>query len=312
MLQVGWIMAALFDAGVECFCGMMVKPGRHWRKAFMRRLNRAEFPNEAKATVMVVLLSSGLYESDACLDELHTAFSCGIRVIPVRIEDPLPKPQQQWLKFETGNSTNPEKLAMLSSVRGQLNDLNSTPSPGSTLFGGPQPLDNLEALVRVIQFEERSQAAAAAATTQASASKGQPAAATGGTRSKVPASMHHDSRARGRAGSGVSVGAIETAPAELRLAFMEPHCMRGIVHRLDCSDIIHDLGTADVIDGGLGSGTSGLSKRVVIGRSNTSPAGEMSGTGVYPRGHGDTTAGTYASARPPTFARNATVEAVAS
>merc|ERR1711965_843812 len=86
------LIQALDAAGIDSFSGLHVLPGQHWKTTYYDRLSGPK----SQATVMIVLLTKGLFRSMACLGEVFTALEQGLQLVPIRAEDGLPPGNEQW------------------------------------------------------------------------------------------------------------------------------------------------------------------------------------------------------------------------
>ena len=81
--------------------------------------------------VLIVLQTKALYKSVPCLLEIHTALENGILIIPVRMEDDLPGPKDQWVKSQDSEDVADNMMA--ARVIGEFGKKNSLPARGTLL-----------------------------------------------------------------------------------------------------------------------------------------------------------------------------------
>jgi hypothetical protein len=92
---------------------------------------------QANAKVLIVLKTAALYNSEPCLKELNTAIEKKIPLLPIRMEEDLPGPKQQWSKL-----TDQDSELMIANVQEKLGKINDIPNPG-TLLNVPSTLDEI-------------------------------------------------------------------------------------------------------------------------------------------------------------------------
>lgn len=90
------LMRVLFGKKVPSFSGLTLPVGEHWQTFH----NRIESRGEARAKVMVCILTQAFYSSIQCLQETALAARCKIPVIGLRFEHELPSRPEQWLEVE--------------------------------------------------------------------------------------------------------------------------------------------------------------------------------------------------------------------
>jgi hypothetical protein len=132
MYYAAGIVRILHECGLQCFSGLHVPVGIDW-KVFMLRLKG----RQANAKVLIVLKTAALYNSEPCLKELNTAIEKKIPLLPIRMEEDLPGPKQQWSKL-----TDQDSELMIANVQEKLGKINDIPNPG-TLLNVPSTLDEI-------------------------------------------------------------------------------------------------------------------------------------------------------------------------
>ena len=122
----------LSQVDIPAFSGLTVPAGSDW-KAFMLRLEG----RKANAKVLVVLLTAAFFQSKACLDEVSTAIENKIPLLPVSLEEPLPKRNEQWSRLDSE-----EDELKITNVQRTLGKVNAIPHPG-TLLTIPETLEEI-------------------------------------------------------------------------------------------------------------------------------------------------------------------------
>jgi len=94
LIWVAALQRALFRNHVPSYSGLTLPVAEDWEVFKLRLVRRGE----AKAKVLLAIVTKAFYESAACLQEVNLAAEYGIRVIPLRFdpEEYLPKPHDQW------------------------------------------------------------------------------------------------------------------------------------------------------------------------------------------------------------------------
>ena len=117
------VVTALNKHDIPCFSGLCIDAGDDWRKIHLRLNGR-----RSKCKVFVALQTRAYFESIPCLEEMHRAVKRGAYILPVRVEEDLPKPRDQWLDIKTD-----EDELMLETVQSKVAPLNHFPPRGTLL-----------------------------------------------------------------------------------------------------------------------------------------------------------------------------------
>ena len=123
-----WLALLLQACGIKCFSGLCVAGGVNW-KVFLDKLG-GRF---ARCKRLFVVQTDALYNSRPCLQEIYTAVSRKLRVLPVLFEKtPLMfRPKDQWPQLTVNDS---EGKGWLLDVQRIFGALNSLPSPPATVM----------------------------------------------------------------------------------------------------------------------------------------------------------------------------------
>ena len=143
-----WLNAKIIklanSASIEVpMTGMLFRSG-NW-KAYTLRLNKkqSDGTHTKAAKVMVVLLTKALYTSNACFMEIHLALENKMKFILLRCEEGLPTSTDWWKQ-----KADPERHKVVRFIENS----NSIPPPGSTIFTAPRALksflDELKVKIR--------------------------------------------------------------------------------------------------------------------------------------------------------------------
>jgi len=125
--------------------GLSINSAEDW-KIFLLRL----IGFDARAVVLIVIQTSALYRSKPCLLEIEAAIDAGMTIIPVRYEDNLPPPRQQWTAehlSKDGKVSTSDQLTRIKVLK-HFSPLNSLP-PNGTVFNDPTSFQKL--IIRVQQ-----------------------------------------------------------------------------------------------------------------------------------------------------------------
>ena len=114
------------------FVTAMVKGGENWRTFMLKLQGR-----RSRAKVLIVLQTKAFYESKPCLEEVNAALKAKCLLIPVRYEEDLPTPKEQWALLKEED----EEL-MIMDVQQKFNVLNSFP-PRGTIFDFPNTMQGV-------------------------------------------------------------------------------------------------------------------------------------------------------------------------
>ena len=120
--------------GIKCFSGLCVAGGVNW-KVFLDKLGG----RSARCKRLFVVQTDALYNSRPCLQEIYTAVSRKLRVLPVLFEKTplLSRPKDQWPQLTVDDS---EGKGWLLDVQRIFGALNSLPSPPATAVEQPAAL----------------------------------------------------------------------------------------------------------------------------------------------------------------------------
>ena len=129
-----WLALLLQACGIKCFSGLCVAGGVNW-KVFLDKLG-GRF---ARCKRLFVVQTDALYNSRPCLQEIYTAVSRKLLILPVLFEKtPLMfRPKDQWPQLTVDDS---EGKGWLLAVQRIFGALNSLPSPPATAVEQPAAL----------------------------------------------------------------------------------------------------------------------------------------------------------------------------
>jgi hypothetical protein len=126
--------------------GMLFATG-NW-KTYMLRLDKddCEMMEQTPAVALVVLLTTAVYRSGPCLDEIAAARDSKMKVILLRCEDKLPGKKGMWplpqkLKDEGDMDKIQEYMVKRSEIVDFMCSENSIPAPGNTITSLPVAFD---------------------------------------------------------------------------------------------------------------------------------------------------------------------------
>jgi len=120
--------------------GMLYATG-NW-ESYLLRLDKesCEMMDEISATVMVVLLSPALLNSNPCLDELYQALENKMDFIVIRCDDDIP-PKKNWWPLSDKKKRDIKQRDAFMLKRKKVVDFlvqqNTIPPPGETILTAP-------------------------------------------------------------------------------------------------------------------------------------------------------------------------------
>ena len=89
-IQAYQFIQLLKQNGILCFSGLHVPTGVNWRTFILRLVGE-----KAKAKVFIALLDHAYFESVPCMMELNAAVEANVEIVLVRMEDVLPRKENQ-------------------------------------------------------------------------------------------------------------------------------------------------------------------------------------------------------------------------
>jgi hypothetical protein len=102
--------------------------------------------SKAKSKVLIVLMTKALFASRPCLKEIAAAIDKGLTIIPLRLEEDLPRGEDQW-PMKDDEDDDEFELERIKVVE-KINKLNCLPARG-TFFEDASAIKTLTEIVAV-------------------------------------------------------------------------------------------------------------------------------------------------------------------
>mmetsp|Transcript_38499 Transcript_38499/g.49811 ORF Transcript_38499/g.49811 Transcript_38499/m.49811 type:complete len:265 (+) Transcript_38499:144-938(+) len=134
------LILALYKAGIACFSGLHVPPGKDW-KTYMLRLEGSR----SKAKTLVVVSTNAFYHSKPCLHEVAAAMEAKCLIDVLNYELPLPLKKDQWPLKVIGQDPNDELMSI--DVKKRINRVNSYPPPPLTFLTDPNAMNSFVSMM---------------------------------------------------------------------------------------------------------------------------------------------------------------------
>jgi len=135
-------------AGIEAPMTAMLfnNNNRDWREAYLLRLSTksCKLMGVSSAKVMVVLLTTALFNSNSCLDEIDVAIKNGMKLIILRCEDDYTDSDDKWIpKWQDDDGIKKKTDFMLKRQRVVrfIDEQTSIPKEGNTIFSQLSAID---------------------------------------------------------------------------------------------------------------------------------------------------------------------------